>query len=143
MWGSAYATHLKKLVVLQKKIVRIMCCVNSRAHTDPLFHQLGILKISDINKYLIGKFVFKWYHRDLPSLFNDVFVAKADIHEYDTRGRQHQLHIPLVKTNLGKQNIRFRGAIIWNSIVQAHILPGVSDFVFSKSLKRLLMVDYV
>ena len=52
VWGSAYATSLKPLLLLQKRSVRIITFSGYRDHSDPLFHELGLLKISDINKYV-------------------------------------------------------------------------------------------
>ena len=143
IWGSAYATHLKKLIVLQKKVVRIICRKNPRSHTDPLFREMGILKLTDINKYLLGKFLFRWYHEEIPSIFRDMFTMKSDIHMYDTRGRLLHLHVPVIKSNLGKQNVRYRGTLVWNSIIRNGISPLASDYVFSKSLKKLLILSEV
>ena len=56
IWGCAYATHLKKLITLQKKVIRIICNAKRRTHSYPLFLQLGILKFTDINQYLTSKF---------------------------------------------------------------------------------------
>ena len=37
VWGGSGISHLDKLVVLQKRIVRIICDVPSNTHTSPLF----------------------------------------------------------------------------------------------------------
>ena len=50
VWGNACASHLNKLIILQKRAVRIIAGVNPREHTDPLFIKLKILKLSEINK---------------------------------------------------------------------------------------------
>ena len=141
IWGNAYATHLKKLTILQKKVIRIICHVKPRTHCDPLFKQLGLLKVKDINTYLIGRFVFKWYQGDIPAIFKDVFVSVSSVHDYNTRGHSQCLHVPFVKTNLGKQNIFFKGAIVWNSIINTGISPNVSEYIFSRALKKLMLSD--
>ena len=38
VWGSTYITNLQKLIVLQKKIVRMISGSGYRDHTDPLSH---------------------------------------------------------------------------------------------------------
>ena len=53
VWGSAYTTSLKPSLLLQKRSVRIITFSGYRDHTDPLFRELGLLKISDINKYVV------------------------------------------------------------------------------------------
>ena len=36
-WGSTYATNLKRIILLQKRIIRIINKETFNAHTDPLF----------------------------------------------------------------------------------------------------------
>ena len=44
IWGTAYPAHQTKLIVIQKKAVRIIAGAKYRAPTDALFSDLGILK---------------------------------------------------------------------------------------------------
>ena len=55
VWGSACDTHLHRLVLLQKRCMRIITRSKYREHTDPLFKKLGLLKMDQINKYFISK----------------------------------------------------------------------------------------
>ena len=54
VWGTAAALHLHRLHVLQKKIIRIVCGVHPRTHTDPLFKLLGILNIDKTRDCSVG-----------------------------------------------------------------------------------------
>ena len=47
-WGSTYLTQLRRLILLQKRIVRIISKKGFDAHTNPLFKNLMILKLEDI-----------------------------------------------------------------------------------------------
>ena len=67
VWGSACKTDLEKILILQKKAVRAMSGnrwyqtygnPGPLTHSNPLFKSLGILKIYDIYKLSIGKFIF-------------------------------------------------------------------------------------
>ena len=42
-WGATYASNLKRILLLQKKVLRIISKSAFDAHTDPLFMQLKIL----------------------------------------------------------------------------------------------------
>ena len=44
-WGSTYPTHLRCLVLLQKRIIRIISKKGFDAHTNPLFQSLSGLGI--------------------------------------------------------------------------------------------------
>ena len=50
LWSAASKSHLDKLFVKQKKVIRILMKKTRNAHTNPLFDQLNLLKIKDICK---------------------------------------------------------------------------------------------
>ena len=41
--------------------------------------------------------------------------------------------------NLGKFNIKYRGALIWNRILSLGINPCTSEAVFMKAIKRAVL----
>ena len=61
VWGDTYVTYLEKLFLMQKKIVRIIQGARPRTHTKPLF-DAKILDVFQIDKYLIGKFMYNVYN---------------------------------------------------------------------------------
>ena len=138
IWGATYISNLKKLIKLQNRIVRVIFNAKYRENADPLYKALGILKLVDINRYLIGRFMFRYCNGSLPQLFNSFFEYNSDYHTYDTRTAQH-FHIPPVKTDLAKTGIKYRGAIIWNCILSHGIYSDTSESVFVKFLR--LIVD--
>ena len=48
VWASTYPTNLNRLVLLQKKIIRIISKMPFDAHTDPIFKSLQIMKLSSL-----------------------------------------------------------------------------------------------
>ena len=139
VWGSACDTHLKPLVKLQKRCVRIITKSKYKAPTDPLFVKLGLLKFHGINKYVISKFMYKWYHEKLPSLFQKMFTPVSDIHNHVTRQYSH-LYCPKLNTSLGKRNFSYQAPHLWNEILEAKINPETSEAVFCKSMKQCITV---
>ena len=140
VWGSTYVTNLEKIFVLQKKALRIMCSKPKRSSTDPLFYELGILRFHDINLYLMGKFMFRFYKSEVPELFVNFFNSNAETHDYFTRQHNH-LHVPMIKSNLSKFAIRYRGVIIWNGIMKLGIDPDTSEAVFVKLFKKCILTQ--
>ena len=50
VWASTYKINLRRLVILQKRIIRIIYNKSHfNAHTDPIFKDLGTLKFNDIH----------------------------------------------------------------------------------------------
>ena len=96
-WGSACSTNLNKLVVLQKKAVRILSGVQyfqiygqpqgPLPASNPLFKNLEILKLEDIYKLNIAIFIFSSLNKDNPSIFHDWFTYTYNhlIYAHNTR----------------------------------------------------------
>ena len=65
VWGSADPTYLNIILILQKRIVRMLTSNDIRKQdysfpsSDPLFFKLKILKIQDLFKLKISKFIYK------------------------------------------------------------------------------------
>ena len=88
-WGSACKSDLEKLLILQKKAVRILTDsqyyrvynepAGSLPHSDPLFKKTGILKFGDIFKLNIAKFVYSTLCGDSPAVFSGWFVPMMSI----------------------------------------------------------------
>ena len=113
IWGSTYKTNLKKtLTSLQNKVIRIILHMNARKNCDAMYNELGIIKFVNINKYLIGRFMVRVYHGQVPEFLSPFFVRNCDIHQHETRLAGH-FHIPPVKLDLSKTGIKYEGVIIY------------------------------
>ena len=97
------------------------------------------MKFECINYYLLARFMYRLCIDQVPSLFKPFFQRNQELHKYSTRIADH-FHIPLVKSDLGKTGIRFRGAVFWNSILNDGINHEVSEAVFKKFLKKWLQI---
>ena len=135
IWGNIYQSNLKHLCVLQNKIVRIIAGVKPRESTGPLYDSLGIMKLTDLNKYLIARFMFRYCTNMVPKLFSSYFLRNYNVSSYDLRSA-NCFHLPLVATDLGKNGIRYRGPIVFNKLLIDGIDCTVSEAVFVNQLKR-------
>ena len=115
VWGNACKTYLTKLGKLQDKIMRIITYSTYKAHSDPLYNALKLLKIKDIHKLSIGIFMFKYINSELPDIFISMFRYRHQVYNYNTR-QSHHLHLKKFKTNLGLKSVKYYGASLWNSI---------------------------
>ena len=55
--------------------------------SDPLFFKLEILKIQDLFKLKISKFIYKSLNKDNPINFHNWFILTSQIHNYNTRSK--------------------------------------------------------
>ena len=77
VWGSTYQSNLNRIIILQKKIIRIISKVSFDAHTGVLFKEQEILEFSDIYLYQIGKFMYLFKTGLLPNYFRDMFTLAS------------------------------------------------------------------
>ena len=137
VWGSTYQSNLNRIIVLQKKIIRIISKVSFDAHTGVLFKEQEILKFSDIYLYQIGKFMYLFKRSLLPNYFRDMFTLASQIHSYKTRN-SNLFYIPYCRTNLRKFSIRFQGPSFFNSLSR-EIQNSETISLFGKRLKKFLL----
>ena len=115
IWGRASASLLKRLVVLQKQVVRLCTGSHYRAHTQDLFQRLGILPISDLITFKTGIFMHNFSHNNLPPAFTNYFKCHNEIHSKNTR-HQSNIYPSIFRTvRAQKQSMKFHGTNIWNS----------------------------
>ena len=113
VWGSAFKTELNKLLVLQKRAMRLMTYNDQfpvvpgpLKSADPIFPKLDALKIDDVYKYQVCKFIFKCLHQLTPSNFFNWFKLNSSIHIHKTRSNfntsvnssTNKLFIPFART---------------------------------------------
>ena len=105
-----------RLVILQKKALRIINFQPRNSHSTPLFKRSFILKFSDKVSSENTLFVSKSINNRLPSLCNDWFLFSSDQHNYETScSSLGNLHKPSYKTNLyGKNSIIVSAINAWN-----------------------------
>ena len=66
VWGSAYKSNLQRIVILQKRVIRIVDKSYYNAHTEPIFKKLNLLKFQDIHLLHLGQFMFSFKNSILP-----------------------------------------------------------------------------
>jgi hypothetical protein len=136
IWGKSANCYLSRLLLLQKRIIRIIHHSHFLAHTEPMFINCKLLTITRIHMYTAGTFMFKYHNGLLPSIFNDMFQRQSDVHMYNTRNI-NLFTIPYCRT-LRKQNtIIYQGPHIWNKII-SHTDIDIGNIHTLFSFKKIL-----
>ena len=65
--------------------LRAMTFSEVNAHTTPLFSQLGILKVHDVDQFQLLSFVYACHYKLAPVHFHSYFKPSAEVHNYSTR----------------------------------------------------------
>ena len=143
IWGRASKKYINRLLLLQKRAIRIVCNSAFRAHSEPLFKECNILTIYNINIYLVGIFMFQYYHNLLPKANLELFMSRRDIHQRNTRNSSRViLQLPLCRTELRKRTLCYDGSYLWNNTIipnSHHLKIENSMFIFKRNLKIMLI----
>ena len=144
VWGTAAEIHIRKIHILQKKIVRIICGLPPRdsdgiwTSTKSSFIKKKILNVYQIYDYFIALFMYKLSHDNLPPLF-DMFERTSNIHNYETR--QHNLfYLKFVPTSRSQKTIKIKGTKLWNMLVRK-MDTDCAISTFKTKLKTLIITD--
>ena len=137
VWGSTYKTRLKRLLILQKRIIRIITNSPFDAHTTPLFKKLSLLKIDDIHSLQIALFMHSVHFNSIPNTFQNLFKKNSEVHNYATR-HANDYTINFSRTNIHKSFIVSSGPRLWNSL-PFELKSKKSIFCFKKHLKKYLI----
>ena len=95
--------------MLQNKTIKLLGGKNYRCWTTPFYSKLSILKLPDLYKLEIVKFVLRFMYNTLYQFFCDIFVK---ISEVTTRitipSNFNKLYISRYKVNGIEQNIKMK-----------------------------------
>ena len=168
-WGSACDTYLNELRVIQNKAVRILSgnqyfqiygqAPGPLPSSTPLYKELKILKLHDIYRFNIAKFVYQTLCKDSPVIFSNWFTYTHMVHTHATTsatsiirehyfdvGTEHQTYTLYVNrgnlVHYGKKMIRVSGPLIWNDL-PPDIQDASSIFTFKSYLKNHFIDKYV
>ena len=95
------------------------------------------LDIYQVNSFHVGKFMYKYQNRLLPSIFLDLFQTSSQIHNYNTRSAT-SLRPRKCRTNIKQFSVLFQGPQIWNALPST-LTSSTSLFSFSKKFKSFLL----
>ena len=128
-----------RFLFLQKRVIRIISKSTFDSHSDPIFKELELLKLSDIRQLELGKLMFSLSHSLLPSKFNNYFSVNKQVHSYATR-HANGFHLPFCRTNLRKFSVSFQGPTYYNSLGN-DIKESNSLHLFKTKLKKKIVYE--
>ena len=129
-------------------------------HSNPLFNKLGILKIDDIYKLQVAKFIYSCLSNDLtPPIFLEWFTLNNTVHDHQTTSNTvivkesyfeigHSVETNNLHTqgsrlvNYGGKQLKVCGPILWNNIPD-NIRTSTSVNSFKYNLKKYFIESYV
>ena len=86
IWGQVQNKHIKQLIQLQNKAIRVINFASYHRPVDPLYKNSKILKICDVIKLQSFVYIHDSININLPSSLINIFEPTKQLHRYNTRG---------------------------------------------------------
>ena len=120
--------------------LQIFFYYTNHANIDDLHKKYKILKIIDRYKFEVCCFVYKYFHKLLPTCFNNTFQFNSKICSRQTRS-SNLLHPSLFTKTICHSAISYSGALYWNEI-PSDIKSSTTYQKFKHNLKCHLLNYY-
>jgi len=83
--GTANNSVPQPLNILHNNILKIIIFSNYSCHVTPLYKNLNVLKLNDINPIELAKFMHKLHHGALHKIYDNFFQNVSNVNSYKTR----------------------------------------------------------
>ena len=116
IWGSASKTTLMPLVTLLQRIVRIIGGCDYRDHTEPIFQEMKLLRLSEIYFLETAKSMHRIHYME-NNITSNLFKTTASIHNHIIRySNKGNYYILPTNLSLGRKAINVTCPVIWAKI---------------------------
>ena len=118
-WGNTAAKYIDRIQMEQNSIVKIITKLPFiKTKISPLYDKVNLLRLDDIYKLEVLKFMFSFKKKILPNCFKDYFTIPSEIHEYPTRfacDDNWAVNFHCTKST-SQRSIKFTGCKLWNDL---------------------------
>ena len=137
-WGYSAKTHLNRLLVLQKRALRLIFFRRAREHAIPLFIKSNCLPISFLFFLQLCNLMYYIHAQVAPINLLNQFAKTRTIHDYNTRSSSNECFaVKTSRTEKGKNYFTRISVSIWNSIPQS--LKSLNKSEYQNKIKNLLL----
>ena len=116
-WGQASQSNLRKLLLLQKRALRLMNFSTKSEHAIPYFIKLNILPVHFHYVESVSCLIYDIQNKLAPVHIQNLFKDVSDIHSYNTRSATaDKFYIMSLRLRQLKNSYSRLGARLWNSL---------------------------
>ena len=137
VWGHASKFLLNKLLILQKRVLRLIYFTPKNEHAIPLFIKSTILPVTMIYFETIANLMHDISHGSAPSPLRALFLKSNEVHQYNTRSAaKGNFFQKDAKLEIQKRSFSRFGTLVWNNIAPA--LRDKPKTVYRKTIRDLM-----
>ena len=128
-WGAAAQTVLSPVQILQHRAVRFMSRTPRYTKLDTAYLNLRLLKLHDIYKLQLTKFMLSYEKGTLPPFFLNYFQSTNRTHNYPTHFANTNTYRPIrCNKSVSQRSIRFTAPTHWNELASSIKTSSKSKF---------------
>ena len=117
LWGTSAKSYMREINVRLNNVVRSMTYSKKYSHVSQLYKHLNLLKLNDIYKFELAKFMYLLHNKKLPAVFSSQFTKIEKIHSHNTRQINKCVYfIPQSTKSITQNLLAFRGTKLWSSL---------------------------
>ena len=132
-----YQTYINKILIIQKKAMRIITHSPFQCHSSPLFKKTNNLNIFQIIEYYASIFMYQELNSTVPNVFQQNRFLSYSYHTYETRNKI-SIRTPLFKLQFSKRSIFDHGIKIWNNL-SPEVKSITNKRIFKKMIRKKLI----
>ena len=141
IWGSAFKTVLRPILILQKKCLRTITKSNFLAHTLPLFKNNKLLNIFQLFDFNCAQFIFKVLNTDQYPVFKEKLIQSTINHDHNTRNRA-LIRTPYERLQKCLNSFFINGIKVYNNVSQ-FVKDSRTFIAFKVRMKNWLLYGNV
>ena len=137
VFGDSRPKNMNKLLILQKRALRLIYFAQWQTHAIPYFIETNILPINLHYYEEIANLMHNVVNNIAPNNLSKLFTNISEIHSYSTRAsKSNKLFTEGSRTSLCKKSFSKIGASIWNKIPES--VRNLTNKAFRVEIKRRL-----
>ena len=119
IWGQAALTNLNKILLLQKRVLRLIYFAPYKSHAIPLLNTSNILPLN-LHYFKTISLMMHVFNSLTPINISNLFTSSAKIHRYNTRfSATSNFYIKSSRADNLRNSFSCLGAKIWNNIPES------------------------
>jgi hypothetical protein len=133
-WGNAYDVHVKLLIILHKRTIRLVTNASWLDHCKPLAYDYSLLMLPEIYLYkcVLTTYRYLFY-------FDALLLTQLLSLSYGSR-HPFMLSVPYCRTTLRKRSSVLSCIAVWNNLPID--LRSVRSFTSLKQLYKIYLVNH-
>ena len=112
LWGQAAHKYMNKILILQKRALRLIYFATSREHAVPLFIASNVLPVNMLYYKTVSTLMHDVKNNMAPPNILNLFTSVRSVHTYHTSDKLHRKYYRL-KQQTDSSRV---GVKIWNEI---------------------------